>query len=172
MGTPVFRVDDLSSLLVDVDISEVDINRVKVGQPVHLTFDAILAKEYEGEVVEVSPVGNLAAGLVNFKVTIELIDADEDVRPGMTAAVNVVVSELEEVLLVPNRAVRVVDGERVVYILKNGELEMVEIQLGASADLYSEVSGGDLEVGDQVVLNPQTDFFSMDGPPGGGFGGR
>lgn len=170
VGTPVFRVDDLSNLLVDVDISEVDINRVKVGQPVHLTFDAILAKEYEGEVVEVSPVGNLAAGLVNFKVTIRLVDADEDVRPGMTAAVNVVVSQLEEVLLVPNRAVRVVEGERVVYVLNNGELEMVNIQLGASADLYSEVAGGDLKSGDQVVLNPPSDFFGMDGPPP--FGGR
>ncbi|MFN2145320.1 MAG: HlyD family secretion protein, partial [Anaerolineales bacterium] len=83
VGTPVFRVDDLSSLLVDVDVSEVDINRVRVGQPVVLTFDAILAQEYNGEVVEVSPVGNVVAGVVNFKVSIKLLDADELVKPGM-----------------------------------------------------------------------------------------
>jgi HlyD family secretion protein len=162
-------VDDLSSLLVDVDVSEVDINRVEVGQPVTLAFDAILAKEYKGELVEVSPVGNVVAGVVNFKVTIKLVDADELVKPGMTAAVNVVVSQLEDVLLVPNRAVRVQDGERVVYILEGGELEMVEIELGASADLYSEVIGGDLKVGDQIVLNPPLDFMTMGGP---GFMGR
>ena len=84
-GTPAFRLDDLSHLWVDVEVSEVDINQVEVGQPASLTFDAILAKEYNGEVVEVSPVGTEIAGVVNFKVTVELTDADEDVRPGMTA---------------------------------------------------------------------------------------
>lgn len=165
VGTTAFRVDDFSRLLVDVDVSEVDINRVKVGQPVILAFDAILAAEYDGVVVEVSPVGNLLQGVVNFKVTIELTEPDENVKPGMTAAVNIVVSQLENVLQVPNRAVRVVDGQRVVYILKNGQLEKIEIELGASADLYSEIIGGDLEEGDNIVLNPPSEFMTGDGPP-------
>ena len=50
-GTPAFRLDDLSSLSVDVGVSEIDINLVEVGQPVILTFDAILAKQYNGRVV-------------------------------------------------------------------------------------------------------------------------
>jgi HlyD family secretion protein len=165
MGTVAFRVDDFSRLLVDVDVSEVDINRVKMGQPVVLLFDAILAAEYQGEIVEVSPVGNLVQGVVNFKVTIELLDPNEDVKPGMTAAVNIVVSQLEEVLQVPNRAVRGVEGKRVVYLLNSGQLDMVEIELGASADLYSEVVGGDLKVGDNIVLNPPAMFMTGDGPP-------
>jgi HlyD family secretion protein len=164
-GAPAFRVDDLSSLLVDVEVSEVDINRVQVGQPVVLTFDAILATEYQGEVAEVSPVGNTVQGLVNFRVTIQVQDPDKNVRPGMTAAVNIIVDRLENVLLVPNRAVRVVDGQRVVYVLKGGELEMVEIFLGASADLFSEVISGELSRGDEVVLNPPTEFMTMGGPP-------
>lgn len=167
IGTPAFRIDDLSHLLVDVEVSEVDINRVEVGQEVTLSFDAILATEYHGEVVEVSPVGNLSSGIVNFTVTIELIDPDERVRPGMTAAVSIVVTELQEVLLVPNRAVRVVDGERVVYILENNTLETVNIELGATSDLYSEVAGGDLRAGDNVVLNPPTNLMMFDGPPSG-----
>ncbi|MFN2145173.1 MAG: hypothetical protein ACK2T7_07450, partial [Anaerolineales bacterium] len=113
----------------------------------------------------VSPVGNVVAGVVNFKVSIELLDADELVKPGMTAAVNIVVSQLEDVLLVPNRAVRVQDGDRVVYVLRGGQLEMVQIELGSSADLYSEVVGGDLEAGDLIVLNPPANFMTMDGPP-------
>lgn len=165
MGAVAFRVDDLSHLLVDVDVSEVDINRVRVGQPVILAFDAILAAEYEGEVVEVSPVGNIVQGVVNFKVTIELLDADENVKPGMTSAVNIVVSQLENVLTVPNRAVRVVEGQRVVYILNGGQMEKVEIELGASADLYSEVIGGDLKEGDNIILNPPSEFMTGDGPP-------
>ncbi|MEJ2759277.1 MAG: efflux RND transporter periplasmic adaptor subunit, partial [Anaerolineales bacterium] len=164
-GTLAFRLDDLSSLLVDVDVSEVDINRVEVGQPVSLAFDAILNVEYQGKVVEVSPVGTDTQGVVNFEVTIEIEDPDVRVKPGMTAAVNIVVSQLEEVLLVPNRAVRVVDGERVVYVMDQGQMKTAKIELGASSDVYSEVVGGDLVVGDEIILNPPTEFFSQDGPP-------
>lgn len=164
-GTVAFRLDDLSSLLVTVNVSEVDINRVAVGQPVFLSFDAILDAEYQGSVIEVSPVGTDNQGVVNFEVTIRLDDPDERVKPGMTAAVSIVVSQLEEVLLVPNRAVRVVDGERVVYVLDGGEMKIARIVLGASSDVYSEVVDGDLMVGDKVILNPPTEFFSQDGPP-------
>lgn len=167
-GTAVFRVDDLSRLLVDLEVSEVDINQIKEGQEVTMSFDAILAKEYHGEVVDVALVGNNIAGVVNFTVTIELLDADEEVRPGMTSAVNIVINQIDEALLIPNRAVRVVDGERVVYTLKNGMLEPVQITLGASSDLYSEVIDGELEAGDTLVLNPPSTTLNFGGPPGGG----
>ena len=56
-GMQAFRLDDLDTLLMDVEVSEVDINQVESGQHVTISFDAILAKEYEGVVVEVDPVG-------------------------------------------------------------------------------------------------------------------
>lgn len=165
-GTVAFRLDDLSHLLVDVQVSEVDINRIQAGQNVNLTFDAISNKEYHGDVSEVAPVGTSTQGVVDFTVTVELTDADEAVKPGMTAAVNMVVSQLSDVLLVPNRAVRVLNGKRVVYILKNGNLETVDITLGASSDTNSEVVAGDLKVGDQIVLNPPVTFGPNNGPFG------
>jgi len=109
-----FQLDDLSHLLVDVEVSEVDINRVEVGQKALLTFDAILGKEYQGKVTAVAPVGTSNQGVVDFNVTVEILDADEDVKPGMTSAVNIVVDQLDSVLLVPNRAVRLKEGKRVV----------------------------------------------------------
>jgi len=159
-----FRIDDLSHLLVDVPISEVDINRIHVGQEVKLSFDAILGREYLGKVFQVGRVGVTTQGVVNFTVTVELIDPDELVRPGMTAAVNVVATELENVLLVPNRAVRLRDGTRVVYIQEQGLPRAVEIELGASSETESEVVSGDLAEGDAVILNPPPE---MQG--GGGF---
>ena len=170
-GTPAFRLDDLSHLWVDVEVSEVDINQVKTGQTAILTFDAILAKEYQGEVVEVAPVGNEVLGVVNFKVTVELKDADQDVRPGMTSAVEIVVSQLDNAMLIPNQAVRVEEGKRVVYTMdENGQLTAIEVTLGASSDTFSQLLAGDLQPGDVIVLNPPIDFFSG-GPPSGGFGG-
>ena len=164
-GTAAFRVDDLSSLLVDVEVSEVDINNVSVGQPVTLTFDAILGKTYNGYVVEVAQTGTVSSGVVNFKVTVELTDADASVKPGMTAAVNITVKELKDVLLVPNRAVRLSNGERVIYLLKDNAPVKTTIRLGSSSDTMSVLSAGEVQEGDAVILNPPTELF---GPGGGG----
>jgi len=105
---------------------------------------------------------------VNFKVTVELLNPDEQVRSGMTAAVNIIISQLEDVLTVPKRAVRLVDNQTVVYILKNGAVVEVPIKIGASSDQVSEVLSGDLKVGDRIILNPPTSIMDMDfggGPP-------
>ncbi len=164
-GKVAFQIDDLSQLWVDVRVSEVDINRVKVGQSTVLTFDAILGKEYQGRVDKVAQVGTSSQGVVDFVVTIELLNADENVKPGMTAAVSIVVDQLDKVLLVPNRAVRIKDGQRVVYILKDGQLLAVRITLGATSDIYSQVVNGELQPGDQIVLNPPMEFENGGGPP-------
>jgi HlyD family secretion protein len=172
-GMTAFRVDDLSSLLVDVDLSEVDINSVAVGQTVSLSFDAILGKDYHGQVTKVSQAGTVANGVVNFTVTIELTDADDMVKPGMTAAVNIVIKEIKDAILVPSRAVRLVNNNYVVYILQNGLPQQVSIRLGSSSDTMSVVVGGDLKEGDEVILNPPASLQPGGGGPGGGgpFGG-
>ena len=163
-STPGFRIDDLSHLLIDVQVSEVDVNKIRTGQDVTLVFDAIPGKEYQGVVTAVDPVGTSNQGIVDFTVTVELIEADDQVKTGMTAAVNIVVNVLDDVLLVPNRAVRILEGERVVYVLRNGAFEPVEITLGSSSESVSEVLTGDLQVGDSIILNPPA-VFDQNGPP-------
>jgi HlyD family secretion protein len=160
-----FRLDDLTSLLVDVEVSEVDINSVEIGQPVTLSFDAILGKQYHGEVVEVARTGTSVEGVVNFKVTVEMSDADEDVKPGMTAAATITINEIQDVLLVPNRATRLVDGSRVVYLLVDGQPIQTEVSLGVSSDTMSVVTSGDVNEGDIIILNPPSE--SQGGPNGG-----
>jgi HlyD family secretion protein len=179
-NTPAFRLDDLSRLLVDVPASEVDINQIQVGQPVALTFDSVLntatnqSKQYHGKVVEVASVGEQDQGVVNFTVTVELTDADQQVKPGMTAGVEITVSQLNDVLLVPNQAVRTLNGERVVYVQHGAVPAAVPVTLGNSSDTYSQLLKGDLQAGDPIVLNPPSD--SQIGPgsnnPGGGMFGR
>jgi HlyD family secretion protein len=163
-GTVAFRLDDLSNLLVDVQVSEVDINNVKISQGATLTFDAILDKEYHGEVVEVGQAGDTVQGVVNFTVTVKLTDADEAVKPGMTAAVNVVVDEVKDAILIPNRAVRLVAGERVIYLLVNNQPVEVKVTLGSSSDTHSVLADGDVKEGDLIILNPP----SVNGGPFGG----
>lgn len=164
-GGVAFQLDDLSQLLVDVQVSEVDINRVEIGQSAAITFDAAPEREYQGEVTGVALSGTIDSGVVNFRVTVELTDPDEFVHPAMTAAVNIVVTELQDVLLVPNRAVRVLDGKRVVYVLRDGQMIPVEVVIGASSEIYSELLGGDLEESDTIVLNPPSYTFEPGQPP-------
>ena len=153
-GTLAFRIDDLSFLVVDVLVSEVDINRIRKGQAVLLTFDSILAKEYHGEVLEVPAVGEVAQGVTNFNVQVEITDADEQIKPGMTSSVTFVVDELANVLLVPSRSVRTLEGRRIVYIAQNGQLTPIDVILGKSSDTYSQVLESTLLPGDEIVLNP------------------
>ena len=167
-GATAFRLDNLSSLLVDVKVSEVDINNVTMGQPVTLSFDAILGKEYHGEVIEVTQAGTADQGVVSFTVTVELTDADSMVKPGMTAAVNIVVEEMQDVLLVQNRAVRLVDNQRVVYVLENGQPVKKDITLGSSSDTLSVIAGGDVKEGDVIILNPPAEFAPGQGRRFGG----
>lgn len=165
VGTLAFRLDDLSHMLVDVGITEVDINQVQLGQEALLEFDGIPGKQYQGIVVEIDPVGTVNQGIVEFTVTIEISEPDASVKPGMTAAVNIIINQLEDVLVVPNRAVRIQNGERIVYVLENGQLQPVVVILGVSGDTESEVLDTELQVGDEIVINPPQTIEFGGGPP-------
>ena len=168
-NTLAFRIDDLGGLLVDVQVSEVDINSVALNQPATLTLDAISGTTYNGQVTEVSQAGESASGAVNFTVTVKLTDADSAVKPGMTVAVNIVVKEVKGQIVIPNRAVRVVDNSRVVYVLEKGQPQQVKVILGASSDTDVVVTSG-LKEGQLLVLNPPAQFRGGGGPFGGGGG--
>ncbi len=165
-GSAAFRIDDLSRLLVDVQVSEVDINTVTEGQDTTLTFDAVLGRTdpYEGKVAQVSQAGDTVQGVVSFTVTVELTNADKYVKPGMTAAVNIIVEEVNGEILIPNRAVRLVNDERVVYLLVDGQSKSTKIALGSTDGINSVLLTGDVKEGDLIILNPPS---TMGGPFGG-----
>jgi len=83
----------------------------------------------------------------------------------MTSAVNIVTDLVENVLVVPNRAVRLRDGKRVVFVLRDGVPVMTEVQLGLTSDIQSELVGGDVKEGDLLVLNPPAQQFQGGGGP-------
>ena len=153
-NSPAFRLDDLSRLLVDVQISEIDINQVKTGQLATLIFDAILDKEYKGKVVTVEQVGETSQGVVNFNVTIELLDADALVKPGMTASVNIILNQKTGTILVPVSAVQYQDNVQVVYVVRNNQIVPVEVKVGSSSDIFTEIASGDLQEGETILLYP------------------
>jgi HlyD family secretion protein len=166
-NTLAFRIDDLSSMFVDMQVSEVDIGQIKVGQEANVKFDALRNKMYHGKVNEVALIGDQSGNVVNFIVTVQLTDVDKEVRSGMTTEVDIVVAQREDALLIPNQAIFVEDGKQVVYIDKPGQgIVRVEITGGISSDAYTELLTGDLQAGDQIVLTPpsKVNTLSTTGP--------
>jgi HlyD family secretion protein len=178
-GTAAFQLDDMTSLFVDMAVSEIDINQVAVGQDATISFDAIAGKEYHGKVVKVSLTGVESSNVVNYTVTVQVTDPDAAVLSGMTAQVDITVAEKENALLVPNQAIQVVDNQTVVYVMNTGQPRTsVMVSLGVANDTYTEVLDGELHEGDLVVLNASEistetnlmggGIFGIGGGPGAG----
>lgn len=172
-GQQAVRIDNLSELYLDVQISEVDIPQVEVGQPAGLVFDAYFDQTYTGEVIEIAPVGDAVQGVVEYTVRVKMLDADEHIKSGMTAAVNIVIEEKEDIFVVPNEAIFNIDGQDHVFVQRNGSYQAVPVTLGSYSDYYSEVVDADIDEGELIVINPpaemtgETFFGNTNGPPSG-----
>jgi HlyD family secretion protein len=155
-GDPAFRIDDLRSNYIDLEISEVDLASLKVGQQALVEFDAVADKQYTGEVTEIGMVGSVSQGVVNYPVTVKVTNADENIRPGMTASVTITTDQVDNALLVPNKALRTVNGQRTVTVLFEGQQISVPVTIGLTGDSMSQVVSDQLREGDVVVVNGAT----------------
>jgi HlyD family secretion protein len=161
-GSLAFQVDDLSSLYVDVSVAELDIPRVKIGQPTVLTLDAFPGKTYPGKVTDIATSGQNVAGTVNFTVTIQIDGQNPEIKAGMNASAQIDASQTQAGLLVPAKAIRVQDGKQIVFLLKDGAAVPVQIATGATSDGMTLITAGEVHDGDQVILNPSVSVI-----PGG-----
>ncbi len=178
-GEEAIELQNTSSYYVEVQVNELDINKVQVGQHATVVLDALQDVTYEAQVAKVGSIGDDSSGVVNFTVVVEITEPDENIKSGMTAVVSIEVSSAEEALLVPNEAVQSLDGQQIVYVLNNETLLPIPVTIGGSSSTQSSVIDGDLQAGDLVVVNPPTNavnpqqgfFFGAGGPPSGADGG-
>ncbi len=179
-GTTALRIDDLSKYYINLAISEMDISLIKVGQDAAITFDAIASgKEYHGKVTQISMVASVSQGVVNYPVTVQITDPDESILPSMTASVSIIVEKVENVLVVPNNAVKTSNGQKTVTVLFEGQQISVPVTVGLIGDSTSEVISDQLREGDTLVVSGTSTIASGGGSSGasvefrapeGGFG--
>jgi HlyD family secretion protein len=152
-GQPAFVLTDLSRFHVEVNVDEIDIGRVAVGQPVSITLDALPGERLAGEIDRIATTAQMDTGIVSYQVTVRLAPSRAPLRTGMTANVDIVTESRENVLLVPNRFVSIdrLTGKTFVDQLVGIQIQPVEIQVGLRDETYSEVLAG-LERGDTIVL--------------------
>ena len=161
-GDEAVRVDNMDNLIIEVSIPQSDINKIEVGQTAVISFDAVYKKEYTGFVQSVDQEGTVDTnGVVQFVVEIRMEDADEDIKPGFTAVVSIVVDESEEALLVDNQAITTQeDGSSALAVIsENNGMEMIPVEVGAVSDAYTQVISDEIQAGDEVAILPD---FGMD----------
>ena len=156
-GQPALTLTDLSQYHIDVTVDEIDIGRITEGQPVTITLDAVPGETLAGQVDRIADAAQLQTGVVGYNVAIRLKPTDAPLRAGMTANVDVVTEHHDNVLLVPNRFVRIdrTTGQAFVDRLAGQEIQPTEIRIGLRDETMSEVLAG-LEEGDVVVLVTQS----------------
>ena len=150
-GTELFTMADLSTLLVKAAINEVDIGKVKKGDPVALTVDAFPGDTAQGVVRLVPPAARLQDRVRVFDVEIEVTGGARVLRPGMTANVRISGPVRTGTVRVPVEAVLLKEGKPVVYKLSGSGPQPVPVTLGLSDLYYVEIVQG-LAAGDSIAL--------------------
>lgn len=151
LSNPAISMVDTSEILMRGFVDEMDIASVEVGQEATIVLDALPSKEVKGKVTFISPVGKVQAGVVVYDTTITLDNPDNELRDGMSATAEIVVERRDNVLLIPNKAIRGGLEKPMVLVLRNGHPQEQAVVLGLSDGVNTEVLSG-LQEGEQVVL--------------------
>lgn len=162
-------VDD-SSYYVDVAVDETDVVKVQVGQPVTLVLDALPDDQLTGRVTRVAVAPIRAGQLVTYTVRVMLDPAQAAVRAGMTTTSTIVVNELKEVIILPNRFIRIDRATAQAFVTVEssaGVYEDVPVVLGVRNETESQIVSG-LEAGQRVVLIPRGSLNPINNRGGGG----
>ena len=160
---PMFVVEDLQNLKMDVKISEYDISRIKVGQKVSITAEVLGEDSVEGVVSRISPTGeqkDSTSKEMVIPVEIDVNNQNAKLIAGVTAKANIEIQKKTNVLSVPIDAVLEdpTTNESYVMMLKGTTLKKVTVKLGIEGDFNVEVITDKLKEGDQVVLSPTFDM--------------
>jgi RND family efflux transporter MFP subunit len=141
---------DASELHVDATINEVDIARVEQGQSTQIFIDALGTEPISGTVTYIAPAATMVQNIASYLVRVDFAEDPANVRVGMSATVEIGVAEKQNVLVVPNSAIRTEGGRRIVRLQRDNSFVDTEVQIGLSNDVETEIING-LNEGDVIA---------------------
>jgi HlyD family secretion protein len=137
--------------VANVPLNEVDVAKVKLGEPAVLTFDAIDGLSLTGKIIDIDTLGTVSQGVVTYNVKISFDADDPQVKPGMSVNAVIITTVKTDVVAVPNAAIKVQGNNNYVQTLDpQGKPQNVGVQIGIADDSYTEIISG-VNEGDQVV---------------------
>ena len=153
---------DLENLEIKASVDQADISRVRVGQDVSIEFDALPDKVFKGKVSSIDPYPVTSQNVVTYYIHISLSEKDSAIKLGMTANLKIDLGRKENVLVVPNMAIRTVEGKKYVTKVVNGLPVRVSVETGLSDERHTEILSG-LAEGDEIEVIPYAGFSSTPG---------
>ncbi len=137
--------------IAEISLNEVDMAKVKMGQKATLSFDAIEEMTITGEVTEIDTLGTVSQGVVTYGVKIAFDTQDARIKPGMSVSVEIITDIKQDVLLVPNSAIKSQNSTQYVEVMgADNIVHSQEIEAGISNDTNTEITEGIAE-GDKIV---------------------
>ncbi|HEU5101980.1 MAG TPA: efflux RND transporter periplasmic adaptor subunit, partial [Roseiflexaceae bacterium] len=154
-------IADLSSFHIDIPVDELDVAQIKPGQPVKVVLDALPGQDLAGTVTTIDPLATKTdKGTNTYTVMVTIAADDPAVRPGMTAAAQIVTQHKEGVVMVPRRAVQSENGQSFVLIPKEGPMDAATqtpanekrpVTIGLANNESVEIASG-LQPGERVLV--------------------
>lgn len=153
--TQAFSISSGDTMLLSVNVDELDILSVAVGQKAEITFDALEGESYTGTITEISDTASVSGGVAKYAVEIELTK-DENMRAGMNASATITIDSKENIVTIPLNALQEQGGKTFVYTQKDEETGQLggetEVETGLSDSENVEITSG-LSEGDTVYYN-------------------
>lgn len=160
LTTPVVEIEIDDNYKIEVDIPESDIAKIEVGDQVEVTLDAFTEEDiFSALVISVDPAETKIQDVIYFRVSV-ILDEDQPeninvlrdkIKSGMTANITIKTAEIANALTIPFRAVKEINGQKVVDILEDGESKQVPVNLGLRGDEGNvEIISG-LSIGQEVI---------------------
>ncbi len=168
---------DLTKMQIDTNVNEADIGKIKVDQEVEFTVDAYPEIIFKGKVAQVRNAPITVSNVVTYDVVIQVSNPELKLKPGMTANATIISAFKNNILRVPNAALRFVPPKQTVvklqkgfgvWIIQNAEPVRVPITTGISDDNYTELAAGELKEGQEIIVGEATKAKAA--PPHGGPG--
>ena len=151
---------DLTKMQIEVSVSEADIGRVEEGQDVTYTLDGYPDSTFTGKVTQVRLSPTTESNVVTYTVIVDVNNEDLKLKPGMTANVSIITDKSENVLCVPNMALKFtpdINGPKYknqgIWILEKGKPKRVEIETGAYNDSSTEIISYKIQEGTDVIIS-------------------
>jgi len=165
-GAPALNIVNEGAFHIEVMVDEIDIDQIAVGQEVDITLDALPDTIVTGEIAEIAPTAATSgAGVVTYLVTINIDPEGVTLRPGMTANASIVVEQIDDVLMIPNWAIRLnkeTGGAFVFKLKEDGTVEEITVETGLRNEQFSQVLSG-LQIGDVIVVTNEREGFNFFG---------
>ncbi len=143
-------IADLSNLQIEMSIDQNDISKVSKGQKVKITLDAIEDKEFSGKVVSIDPIPANDQNVITYTAHASIDKGASSLRLGMSADIELEYGKKDDILIVPNDAIRNRNGRKMVMTVVDDKVQPVEVQVGKADDNNTEVTEG-LKEGDEII---------------------